>query len=117
MLAEWLPLPGVREHLERLSRGADLDLIHYGTEADAETIKDTAVAQPLIVAASAELARPGDFRTVDIDGVSALIVRQADGRLAAFHNVCRHRGARILTEPKGSTRKFCLLYTSPSPRD
>ncbi|MDH5151308.1 ACP S-malonyltransferase [Kocuria palustris] len=57
MLAEWLPLPGVREHLERLSRGADLDLIHYGTEADAETIKDTAVAQPLIVAAGLVAAR------------------------------------------------------------
>lgn len=50
-LTEWLALDGVREHLGRLSEAAGLDLVHYGTEADEETIKDTAVAQPLIVAA------------------------------------------------------------------
>lgn len=50
-LAPWLEIDGVREHLEKLSAAVDLDLIHYGTEADEETIKDTSVAQPLIVAA------------------------------------------------------------------
>jgi len=50
-LGEWLALDGVRAHLGRLSDAAGLDLVHYGTEADEETIKDTAVAQPLIVAA------------------------------------------------------------------
>lgn len=50
-LTEWLTVPGVQEHLAQLSDAAGLDLAHYGTEADEETIKDTAVAQPLIVAA------------------------------------------------------------------
>ncbi|MDY3049530.1 MAG: ACP S-malonyltransferase [Rothia sp. (in: high G+C Gram-positive bacteria)] len=50
-LTPWLQLEGVKEQLEALSEAADLDLIHYGTQADEETIKDTAVAQPLIVAA------------------------------------------------------------------
>lgn len=50
-LTEWLELDGVAERLRRLSEAVDLDLIHYGTEADEETIKDTAIAQPLIVAA------------------------------------------------------------------
>ncbi|WP_421082998.1 ACP S-malonyltransferase [Rothia nasimurium] len=50
-LTEWLEVDGVREHLEKLSAAADLDLVYYGTEADEETIKDTAIAQPLIVAA------------------------------------------------------------------
>lgn len=50
-LSEWLSAPGATEHLARLSDAAGLDLAHYGTEADEETIKDTAVAQPLIVAA------------------------------------------------------------------
>ncbi len=57
MLTEWLPLDGVREHLEQLSEAAELDLIRYGTEAGAETIRDTAVAQPLIVAAGLMAAR------------------------------------------------------------
>ncbi|MFZ3452708.1 ACP S-malonyltransferase [Arthrobacter sp. 7Tela_A1] len=50
-LAPWLELPGVREHLEELSDVAGLDLVAHGTVSDEETIKDTAVAQPLIVAA------------------------------------------------------------------
>lgn len=50
-LSSWLDVDGVRPHLERLSEAVELDLVHYGTEADEETIKDTAIAQPLIVAA------------------------------------------------------------------
>lgn len=50
-LTPWLELDGVSERLSTLGHAAGLDLIHYGTEADEETIKDTAVAQPLIVAA------------------------------------------------------------------
>ncbi len=50
-LAPWLELDGVSERLSTLGNAAGLDLIHYGTEADEETIKDTAIAQPLIVAA------------------------------------------------------------------
>ena len=56
-LAPWLELPGVREHLERLSDLAGLDLVAHGTVSDEETIKDTAVAQPLIVAAGLVAAR------------------------------------------------------------
>ncbi|MER8220984.1 ACP S-malonyltransferase [Streptomyces sp. NPDC094143] len=50
-LTEWLDLPGVRGALEAWSDAAGIDLIRYGTEADAEEIRDTAVAQPLLVAA------------------------------------------------------------------
>lgn len=50
-LAPWLELPIFRERLESLSDVAGLDLVAHGTTSDAETIKDTAVAQPLIVAA------------------------------------------------------------------
>ena len=56
-LAPWLELPGVREHLEALSDAAGLDLTAHGTVSDEETIKDTAVAQPLIVAAGLVAAR------------------------------------------------------------
>jgi [acyl-carrier-protein] S-malonyltransferase len=48
-LTPWLELPGFADRLSWLSAVADLDLIHYGTEADADTIRDTAIAQPLLV--------------------------------------------------------------------
>lgn len=50
LLAPWLELPGVPERLAELSEAAGLDLAHHGTASDAETIRDTAVAQPLLVA-------------------------------------------------------------------
>lgn len=50
-LAPWLELPGFRDRMLWLSTVANIDLIKHGTESDAETIKDTAIAQPLIVSA------------------------------------------------------------------
>jgi [acyl-carrier-protein] S-malonyltransferase len=50
-LTPWLDLPGVEDRLRALSAAVDLDLVHYGTVADADEIRDTAVAQPLLVAA------------------------------------------------------------------
>ena len=50
-LAPWLEVPGVAERLRWLSAVAGIDLVTHGTTSDAETIRDTAVAQPLIVAA------------------------------------------------------------------
>ncbi|MGH8868976.1 MAG: acyltransferase domain-containing protein [Actinomycetes bacterium] len=49
-LTPWLEVPGFTERLDWLSAVAGLDLRHHGTEADADTIRDTAVAQPLLVA-------------------------------------------------------------------
>nr|WP_279591123.1 acyltransferase domain-containing protein [Dermatophilus congolensis] len=50
-LSPWLELPGFQDRLAWLSAAADLDLITHGTVSGEETIKDTAIAQPLIVAA------------------------------------------------------------------
>jgi [acyl-carrier-protein] S-malonyltransferase len=49
-LAPWLESSDFADRLHWLSAVAGLDLAHYGTEADAETIRDTAIAQPLLVA-------------------------------------------------------------------
>jgi len=51
MLAPWLDLPGVEEQVAAFSEVTGLDLARLGTTADAEEIKDTAVTQPLLVAA------------------------------------------------------------------
>ena len=51
-LTEWLDAPGAKEFLAEASAQSGVDLIAHGTVSDADTIRDTAVAQPLIVAAS-----------------------------------------------------------------
>jgi [acyl-carrier-protein] S-malonyltransferase len=71
-LTPWLEDPTFAERLRWLSAVCDVDLVHYGTEADADTIRDTAVAQPLLVgaglvAALALFPHPADaFRVIDL---------------------------------------------------
>ncbi len=50
-LGPWLTEPRFVDRLNWLSTVSGIDLAHYGTQADAETIRDTAIAQPLLVAA------------------------------------------------------------------
>ena len=49
-LPPWLEDPTFASRFDWLSTVAGLDLAHYGTEADADTIRDTQIAQPLLVA-------------------------------------------------------------------
>ncbi len=81
-LAPWLELPGVTERLGTASELTGCDLIRYGTTASAEEIRDTAVAQPLLVAAAivAAAALPGsDLGSVPADATAGHSV----GELAA----------------------------------
>ena len=50
-LTPWLELPGAADRVAAWSDAIGLDLAHYGTQADADAIRDTSVAQPLLVAA------------------------------------------------------------------
>jgi Rieske 2Fe-2S family protein len=55
----------------------------------------------LCVGYAAQLAGAGDYLTVELAGESAIVVRGRDGAVRAFLNVCRHRGARLCSEPCG----------------
>jgi Rieske 2Fe-2S family protein len=48
-----------------------------------------------------QVARPGDFFVRSIGSESVLVLRDRDGLIRAFHNVCRHRGARLCEGPRG----------------
>jgi [acyl-carrier-protein] S-malonyltransferase len=50
-LTPWLEVPGFEDRLRWLSTVAGIDLVAHGTTSDADTIRDTAVAQPLLVGA------------------------------------------------------------------
>jgi Rieske 2Fe-2S family protein len=52
----------------------------------------------LCVARAEELAEPGAYRVLDLLGESILLVRNREGQLRAFYNVCRHRGSRLCRE-------------------
>lgn len=73
-LSPWLELDSVAETLARYSEAAQVDLVTHGTQSDADTIRDTRIAQPLIVAASlvaaAELERRAGRRADGVAGHS-----------------------------------------------
>jgi Rieske 2Fe-2S family protein len=56
-------------------------------------------------ARSAEIEGTGAFRTVDVGRENVVLVRGRDGRLRAFLNVCRHRGARVCMEQAGVAKR------------
>ena len=78
MLASWLEDKDAKELLQQWSDAIDLDLIHLGTTADAEEIKETANAQPLIVAAGLLAAR-----ALSADGKFACVAGHSVGEITA----------------------------------
>lgn len=79
-LTEWLEDPSAAEFLAMASERAGVDLVAHGTTSDADTIRDTSIAQPLIVAASL-LAWRALGERVSLDGVG--IAGHSVGEFAA----------------------------------
>lgn len=65
---------------------------------------------PLIAAASAEIERRYDFLTRRLAGIPLLLVRDGEGRVRAFHNICRHRGNLVCSAAAGNRRSFTCAY-------
>jgi choline monooxygenase len=64
----------------------------------------------LLVCRADQVATPGSFVTLDIAGEPIVVVRDGEGVLRAFHNVCRHRGARVACEEAGRATKLRCRY-------
>ena len=65
--------------------------------------------QPLVLCLSGALPTPGSYRTVDILGTPLLLVRDTDGVVRSFANVCRHRGVRVV-DGCGEARRFTCPF-------
>ena len=83
MLASWLELPGAAERIGTWSQASGLDLTRLGTTATAEEITDTAVTQPLVVAATLlaweELTKRGLLTDAE-----AVVAGHSVGEIAAY---------------------------------
>jgi [acyl-carrier-protein] S-malonyltransferase len=83
MLASWLELPGAADRLAAWSDISGLDLVRLGTTATAEEITDTAVTQPLVVAATL-LAHEELTKRGLLSGVDTVVAGHSVGEIAAY---------------------------------
>jgi Rieske 2Fe-2S family protein len=58
---------------------------------------------------SSELKAARAFRTFELAGQNVLVLRDEHGALQAFHNTCRHRGAALCREPRGTLRTGAIV--------
>ncbi|GAB7108112.1 ACP S-malonyltransferase [Streptomyces phaeofaciens JCM 4814] len=96
-LTPWLELPGAAARVAAWSDAIGLDLAHYGTQADADAIRDTAVAQPLLVAAGIlSAAALGEVSPAAVAGHSV-----GEFTAAAFAGVLDDTTALTLVRKRG----------------
>jgi [acyl-carrier-protein] S-malonyltransferase len=118
-LEPWLELPAYADRMRWLSAVADLDLVHYGTQADADTIRDTAVAQPLLVASALATAQELFLDAPDTPGTTSRVGAVAGhsvGELAAAVNAgtISAEQAMVLVRERGKAMARAAAETPTS---
>jgi Rieske 2Fe-2S family protein len=57
-----------------------------------------------------EVAKPGDYFTLQVGRYPLIVARDGNGELRAFHNTCRHRGFKLCDRVHGSVKRFVCPY-------
>ena len=65
---------------------------------------------PIVVAHHTEVASSWDFVKREIANRSVLVTRDSEGVARVFHNICRHRGTRLVDESQGCKHRFTCPY-------
>ena len=112
-LRPWLEDPTFADRLSWLSAVSGLDLVRYGTEADAETIRDTAVAQPLLVAAGLLAALELFPHPADAFGRIGAVAGHSVGELTAATGagVITAEQAMVLVRERGQAMAMAAAKT------
>ncbi|MEZ5217579.1 MAG: aromatic ring-hydroxylating dioxygenase subunit alpha [Ilumatobacteraceae bacterium] len=90
----------------KMSRDCYTDPVQYELE------REKVLARSWIIAGrSSEITETGDWLSFEGHGETVVVTRQPDGSLAAFQNVCMHRGPSFVTELSGKcARRFTCMY-------
>ena len=56
----------------------------------------------MLIGHVSDFLKAGDYRTLDVGNERAIVIRDVTGELRAFHNVCRHRGSRVVPSTEGN---------------
>jgi phenylpropionate dioxygenase-like ring-hydroxylating dioxygenase large terminal subunit len=95
---------------DRVAEEMSVDEREYCDPDRARRETELVARNPRMVASSHELTGSGKFLRVDGGNGTILVVRQSDGTIRAFRNVCRHRCAIVEERPSGVTKSFSCPY-------
>lgn len=111
----------ISELLEQLDDQRNVDAgVQYRCTTDAYVDADIAEREwesffqnhPQLIGLSGDLAEPNTFFTNDYVGTPILATRDQNGTFRAYLNACRHRGTRLVSESRGSARRFTCPFHS-----
>ncbi|MEN0135185.1 MAG: aromatic ring-hydroxylating dioxygenase subunit alpha [Rhodococcus sp. (in: high G+C Gram-positive bacteria)] len=97
--------------VERREVGMSLEAPFYTSQEYYDLDIDAIFAKSWIfVANEAEIPDAGDYVTITVGRYSIIVTRDDDENVRAYHNVCRHRGARIINDERGSVGRIVCGY-------
>jgi phenylpropionate dioxygenase-like ring-hydroxylating dioxygenase large terminal subunit len=110
----------VAEKLFRHIRSDSTDMIDETYEYNLAVYSDPDIAvaerakifehYPMMALHASQLPAPGSYATVKLNRTEALVTRGKDGKIHAFLNMCRHRGATLVTQASGKQGRFSCPY-------
>ncbi|MFD1882281.1 aromatic ring-hydroxylating oxygenase subunit alpha [Paracoccus pacificus] len=84
--------------------------LYCGQTAFQDDLEQIWYREWLFAGPACELVKPGDYITFNVGQYPVIVLRGSDGRIRAFHNVCRHRGQRLCAKAQGSNPKLVCPY-------
>ena len=84
--------------------------LYCGQQAFQDDLEQIWYREWLFALPSCEIPKTGNFVTLNVGAYPVIVVRSGDGRVRAFHNVCRHRGQRLCAKTNGSNPKLVCPY-------
>ncbi len=84
--------------------------IYADPARDALERRELFLKRPILAALSGDIPNPGDKLLFDVLGPAILLVRNKDGVVKAWLNMCTHRAARLVTECDSRTRMTCRFH-------
>ena len=112
-MSEQAEIYDINAYPEQRTRGSLLEGYRYTSRAFFEKEQERMWTKVwLLLGRESELPNPGDWQMEPVGTEEILMVRQKDGGVKAFYNVCQHRGNPLVEDDQGSVKRFVCKYHS-----
>ncbi|MFG1858273.1 aromatic ring-hydroxylating dioxygenase subunit alpha [Actinomadura geliboluensis] len=100
----------LREGTTDMGEELRVPVSHFVSPQHAARERQVLMRKPLIIGRGSEIPKKGDFITREVLGIPLIVVRKADGGVASYVNICKHRGGRVENAESGTKRFFTCNY-------